>query len=238
MNILISNDDGINAPGIIQLAEIAKQLGKVYVVAPVNQCSGMSQRVSLINDTLIEEQTAFPVEGVQAWSVEGTPVDCIKTGIDILELKPDIVFSGINEGFNLGLDVAYSGTCGVCFEATYSGIPAIAFSGEETNYKVLSKHCLSIAQECMKADLEKNAFWNVNIPKITEGSFHGIMHDCQLAKKSFYCGSFITKRITKTKTMAKINPEIASFDDVSEGMDIHAIKNGCISIGKVYTALI
>ena len=128
MKILVVNDDSIHAPGLALLAEKAMALGEVWVVAPAHQCSAMSQRLS-IHAALRVEKVDFPVPVRGAYQVDGTPVDCVKTALQyILPERPDFVFSGINAGYNVGFDIAYSGTLGAAFEAVMNGIRAIAFS--------------------------------------------------------------------------------------------------------------
>ena len=95
MRILIVNDDGIKAPGIRKLAELSMQLGKVWVVAPKSQCSAMSQRITLFEDIEVTPE-CYDLDGVRAYSVGGTPADCVKVALEFLmPEKPDIVFSGI-----------------------------------------------------------------------------------------------------------------------------------------------
>ena len=111
MNILIVNDDSIYAPGIELLAKAAAQLGRVWVVAPAQQCSAMSHKITIWGNLHIEKVDNFPVEVEGAYKVEGSPADCVKVALDyILEEKPDYVFSGINNGYNVGYEIAYSGT--------------------------------------------------------------------------------------------------------------------------------
>lgn len=107
MRILVVNDDGIQAPGIRKLAELARQFGEVTVAAPKHQCSGMSHRIT-VDAGLEIARVDFPVEGVEAYSIDGTPADCVKVAIsNIMKEKPDIVFSGINRGYNIGYDILY-----------------------------------------------------------------------------------------------------------------------------------
>ena len=128
--ILVVNDDGIGAEGIVRLAAAAKNLGEVWVVAPGQQCSAMSHCIT-VRGSLQIRQEDFPVPGVKAYSVAGTPADCVKVGIrHLMQDRPDVVFSGINCGYNVGVDILYSGTVGAAMEALVNGIPAIAFSEE------------------------------------------------------------------------------------------------------------
>ena len=129
MKILIVNDDSITAPGIEKLANAASCLGEVWVVAPEAQCSALSQKLTLREQLTVRKIEDFPVKAAGAYAVGGTPVDCVKVALTyILKEKPDYVFSGINNGYNAGFDIAYSGTLGAAFEGARSGIPSLAFS--------------------------------------------------------------------------------------------------------------
>ena len=126
--ILITNDDGITADGIVRLAKAAKKFGKVYVVAPDSQRSAMSHRITL-REHIDVRKYDFPVEDVEAYVSTGTPADCVRFGIlNIVKEKPDVVLSGINFGFNSGTDIQYSATVGAALEAACVGVHAIAFS--------------------------------------------------------------------------------------------------------------
>ena len=130
LKILIANDDGIRSEGIAHLAKMAAEFGDVWVAAPERQCSGMSVRLTIsAKAEMAVYRYDFPVEVQAAWSVDGTPADCVKVALrSLLPFRPDVVLSGINDGMNAGLDVCYSGTVGAATEAAMHGLPAIAFS--------------------------------------------------------------------------------------------------------------
>ena len=126
MKILITNDDGINAPGIRLLAAWAKKLGEVTVVAPKVEQSAMSHAIDFVNPQEIK-RVEF-IDGVTAYSMSSTPADCVRFGVLGLQDKFDLVLSGINYGVNVGQDIVYSGTVAAVFEAARLGIKGIAFS--------------------------------------------------------------------------------------------------------------
>ncbi len=145
LKILISNDDGIDSEGIWRLARLASELGDVWVCAPASQCSAMSQRLTIFNELIIKEYAPpVPVRG--AYSISGTPADCVKLAVShLLPEKPDYVFSGINCGYNAGFDIAYSGTIGAAMEGVMNGIPAIAFSAQhDGSFDVAEAHLLRL----------------------------------------------------------------------------------------------
>ena len=151
MRILAVNDDGIRSPGLAALVRAVSGFGEVWVVAPSEQCSGMSQKLSLFNEMPLREAD-FPVPVMGAWSLGGTPADCVKVALDhLLDFKPDYVFSGVNDGWNAGYDIAYSGTIGACYEAVMNGIPAIAFSAQgRGDLEIAEEYMLPLARELMQ----------------------------------------------------------------------------------------
>ena len=117
--ILITNDDGIEAGGIVRLAKAAAEFGEVWVVAPARQMSAASHSITLHSPLDIYPHS-FPVPGVRAFSCSGTPGDCVRTGsLSILPRRPDVVLSGINYGYNVASDIQYSATAGAAFEAAF-----------------------------------------------------------------------------------------------------------------------
>ena len=187
MRILVVNDDGIKAPGIERLARVAKEFGEVWVIAPTVQCSAMSHRITIQADLEVKP-VDFPVEGVYAYSVSGTPADCVKAALlQIMPQKPDIVFSGINNGYNAGIDLLFSGTVGAAMEALLGGVPAIAFSCEgEGNYEVVDAYLYPVAKELMEKKLPANEIWNVNFPCCPVSELKGILRGRVPAQMQFY----------------------------------------------------
>ena len=132
--ILVVNDDGIRSPLLALLARHAAGFGKVDIVAPASQCSAMSQRIIIDRPLRVEETDLSllklsEVPNIRsARSLDGTPADCVRYACGcLLEELPAIVFSGINDGYNAGIDILYSGTVGAAMQALVAGVPAIAF---------------------------------------------------------------------------------------------------------------
>lgn len=167
LKILIANDDGIRSEGIAKLARAAASFGTVWVAAPEHQCSGMSVRLTISEKSqMAVYRYDFPVPVEAAWSVDGTPADCVKVALNALLLfRPDIVLSGINDGLNAGLDVAYSGTIGAATEAAMHGVPAIAFSMRDgKSFDVTDHYLCSVLGELLEKPLGRGEIWNVNFP--------------------------------------------------------------------------
>lgn len=168
MRILITNDDGINAPGIRMLAEWAKTIGEVTVVAPKVEQSGMSHAIQFVEPIEIK-QVPF-MDGVEAWQMDSTPADCVRFGIVGLEREYDLVLSGINRGVNVGVDLVYSGTVAAIFEAARLNHRGIAFSTFPDSQEFASQYFDSVYEFITSRGLfEKNLIFNVNIPDEVKG---------------------------------------------------------------------
>lgn len=167
MRILITNDDGVFAEGIRVLCEWAKTKGEVTVVAPKVEQSGKSHAIDFTRP--IEIKKVDLMDGVEAYSMDSTPADCIRYAVLGMKGKFDIVFSGVNRGFNLGKDIVYSGTAGAIFEGGRLGIPGIAFSTQPDTFEGAKKY-LDTAYDFIIENglLDKNMLYNVNIPN-TDG---------------------------------------------------------------------
>lgn len=161
-DILVTNDDGIDAPGIAALAEALGALGSVAVVAPDGERSGVARMISLGRPLRMRRRRS------SWWSVDGTPTDCVYLGIqELLEAPPTLVVSGINRGPNLADDVTYSGTVAGAMEATLMGVPAIAVSlvGEEPlDYGPAADFAVAVAEHVLQVGLPPRSLLNVNVP--------------------------------------------------------------------------
>ena len=168
--ILVTNDDGINFPGLRQLWESVVDYADVSIIAPDSNQTGAGLSVTLQHPVHME-QVAWE-KNTPAWKVRGTPVDCVKLGLSVLlKEKPDIVVSGINRGSNAGRTLLYSGTVGCIIESVYRNIPGIAFSYEamnDPNYQPSAKYITLIIQHVLEHPLPKGTFLNVNIPHTSE----------------------------------------------------------------------
>lgn len=236
MRILVVNDDGIQASGIQKLAELVSTLGEVWVVAPDNQCSAMSHRITVHGDLLVKKEK-FPVEGVHAYSVSGTPADCVKVALlHILPEKPDVIFSGINSGCNAGIDLVYSGTVGAAMEGILNGIPAIAFSNQDdSSYKVAETYLLEITKELLAEKINANEIWNVNFPVCPLENVKGILHDRVPAQTQFYLDNY--EKTELEDGCFRLSAMGIPIKEGADGTDIKAVLEGYISIGKVRNAV-
>ncbi|MDI9509469.1 MAG: 5'/3'-nucleotidase SurE [Clostridiales bacterium] len=237
MRILVVNDDGISATGISHLAKMAAGLGEVWVVAPDQQCSAMSHKITVYG-TLEVKQFDFSEASVHAYGVSGTPADCVKVGVKyLMEHKPDIVFSGVNYGYNVGLDILYSGTVAAAMEALLHGIPAIAFSKEmDDNYDVVDANILSITKDLLSRPIQKNEIWNVNFPGCTMSDYRGVLYDRIPAQTQFYLDNYERSAIENNDFRLTINGRRVT--DAEEGTDMRAVLDNYISVGKVRSSIL
>ena len=234
MRILVVNDDGISSPGIAALARAASALGEVWVLAPSHQCSGMSQKLSIFDELPLREAD-FPVPVKAAWSLGGTPTDCVKIALEhLLDFRPDYVFSGVNDGWNAGFDIAYSGTIGACYEAVMHQIPAIAFSAQgRGDLEIAEKYMVTLARELMALGQKPGEIWNVNFPSGPVSALRGILRERTIAPMQLYNALFSARtHETGHRLISQIGVPVEK-ELAPEGSDIAAVLNGYISIGKI-----
>lgn len=239
LKILIANDDGIRSEGIAHLAKMAAEFGDVWVAAPERQCSGMSVRLTIsAKAEMAVYRYDFPVEVQAAWSVDGTPADCVKVALrSLLPFRPDVVLSGINDGMNAGLDVCYSGTVGAATEAAMHGLPAIAFSmRDDQSFDVTEKYLPGILGELLQKPLPAGQLWNVNFPTCALEDCRGILYDRFPEKKSYYENYYTCVREENGVQYLSPVSRVIQLDEVTEGTDIHALLGNYISIGAVRCA--
>ena len=236
MRILVVNDDGIRSEGIIELARLAQSIGEVTVAAPSEQHSGMSQSITLTNH-LTARRVSFPLEGVTAYSVDGTPADCVMTAIGgFLEQKPDLVLSGINKGYNTGTDILYSGTIGACMEALVHRIPAIAFSiGKDyTSFDLVRKHFHELMEYALQNPAGPDAVWNINFPDCDSSQAKGILYDREPAQIEFF-GADTYEVCGDRNGEFFLRPKVSMPTDGPDSTDMQAVLRKYISVGKVHS---
>ncbi len=178
--ILVTNDDGITAPGLRALVRYMKEIGDVVVVAPDSPQSGMGHAITLDN-TLYSKKVTIDTEngGLEEYSCSGTPADCVKLALqELLDRKPDICVSGINHGSNSSINVIYSGTMSAAIEAGIEGIPAIGFSlcdfSWDANFEKAGDAIKRIVREALDKGMPQGVVLNVNIPKLEGREYKGI----------------------------------------------------------------
>ena len=228
--ILITNDDGIDSNGIIRLAQVAKEFGQVYVVAPESQRSAMSHSITLRHGFEAWE-TDFAVEGVKAYACNGTPADCVRIGVhNIVPGRPDNVFSGINYGYNLATDLQYSATAGAAFEATFQGVHAIAFSEDFSEcHETTDRYLREIMEELIDMPLGINQIWNVNFPGCKLQECGGILRDRTVSTDLFYRDRYNETLLPDGRVSYMV--EGTRENNAAPGTDLRAIFDKYVSVG-------
>jgi 5'-nucleotidase len=175
--ILVSNDDGITAPGIRALVEAVRELGEVVIVAPDSPQSGMGHAVTISKPLRLEKTDIYG--DLLAYQCSGTPADCVKLAVDkVLHRKPDLLVSGINHGSNSSINVIYSGTMSAAMEGAIEGIPAVGFSlcnfAYDADFSIAGRVARQIAHNILTNGLPQGTLLNVNIPYVNEAELKGI----------------------------------------------------------------
>lgn len=230
MKILITNDDGIYAPGINALTDALSQVADIAVVAPDRERSAVSHSLTLHH----------PLRAVRLapwrYSVDGTPTDCVNLGVhSLIDFQPDMVVSGINRGANLGDDVTYSGTVAAALEATLMGIPAFAISlaslDDNADYSNAAKFAARLALILAEKGLPKDTFLNVNVP--VSPDVLSLTPLVTVQGKRRYEGSIVDKVDPRGRSYYWIGAADLDFHDI-EGSDYAAVKRGHISITPLH----
>ncbi|WP_058306374.1 5'/3'-nucleotidase SurE [Gracilibacillus massiliensis] len=179
MRILVTNDDGIFHPGVEAMVSVLQHFGDVYVVCPDEERSAISHSITLRNPIKAVPTNIFTT-GISSWLVNGTPADCVKLGVEVLMKEPpDIVFSGINIGPNLGRDIYYSGTIAGASEAALYGIPAVAvslasFDKASVNYQQIKALFYQIGEVIIQNKIPSGMLLNVNLPYTSKELCQGV----------------------------------------------------------------
>jgi 5'-nucleotidase len=247
LNILVTNDDGIDAPGLWALAEAMSRVGTAMVVAPRKEQSGVGTSVSLHSGMSVDEVPS-QVSGIEAYAVDGTPSDCVIVGLRQLARGRhiDMVISGINPGANTGRDIPYSGTVMATLQGYFRGISSIAVSlayrerGEELRYDVAAMVAESLARRVQNGNMPNDVIINTNVPNIPLAEIKGMV-TTRAATGSFYSiprsrGNDITNfSMTNLQTIADFpHQSVGGLERViEEGTDIWAIMGDMISISPL-----
>ena len=230
--ILLTNDDGILADGLIRLARAAQKHGEVWIVAPEQQMSAASHSLTLHQPIDIREYE-FPVRGVHAFSCSGTPADSVRVGsLNILPEKPDIVLSGINYGHNVATDIQYSATVGAAFEASFQGFQAIAVSEGDGGLHEVTDHYLDlILSELIDHRLPYGQVWNVNFPDVPLSSCNGIQWNRTVSPAIVYEDRYEEESLPDGSRRFMVKGTF--LEEAEEGTDFRALLDGYVSVGIV-----
>jgi 5'-nucleotidase len=231
--ILITNDDGVTAPGIQNLVEAVKDLGKIVVVAPDKPQSGMGHAITIGQPLRLHK--IHTIDNVETWSCTGTPVDCVKLAVDkVLHRKPDLCLSGINHGANHSINVIYSGTMSAAVEAAIESIPSAGFSlldyRIDADFSGARKFVRIIVEKMLSTKLEKHTVLNVNIPAVAPELLKGF----RICKQAYakYEEDFIERNDPHGRHYYWLTGEFVNFDK-GKDTDVWALANNYVSVVPV-----
>lgn len=230
--ILVSNDDGVHAPGIISLFRAMKELGDAYIIAPDRERSAASHSLTLHKPLRVEEINE------RVYSINGTPTDCVILGVNkLLPERPSFIVSGINKGGNLGDDITYSGTVSAAIEGTLMGIPSFAISlvtGTEhtltLHFDTASECAIKIGRYILEKSLPHETLLNINVPNVHKNKILGAKFTRQ--GKMLYNNSIkdiLDPKGKKHYWIGGSQPYLDHADDT----DIQAVRRGYISITPI-----
>lgn len=231
--ILITNDDGVTAPGIRNLVEAVKDLGKVVVVAPDKPQSGMGHAITIGLPLRLHRVHYFG--DIEAYQCTGTPVDCVKLAVDkVLHAKPDICLSGINHGANHSINVIYSGTMSAAVEAAIESIPSAGFSlldySLEADFSAARIYIRKIVEQMLAHPIDKHTVLNVNFPKAAPEEIKGV----KLCRQAYakYEEDFLERTDPHGRKYYWLTGEFVNFDEGTD-TDVWALANNYVSLVPV-----
>lgn len=234
MRILITNDDGIHAPGVALLAKIAAQWGEVFVVAPDTERSGVSHAITLYRPLrlrVVPPPYLHPDRQPQLWwACDGTPTDCVYLALNQMELKPDLVLSGINPGPNLGHDVLYSGTVAGALEGAHWGIPSIALShcsSDETKMPELEPHIQAVLPQLMANVRLTGGTLNVNFPRVDQAPYRGMV--VAALGHRYYSNEVVARNDPRGRLYFWIGGQEVEMPDLP-GSDCNGVQDGYVTV--------
>ena len=219
MKILLVNDDGIRSKRLEFAEKVLKDYGVVYVVAPEHQQSGKSTSITI-------GEFEYRTINEHKYAIKGTPADCVSFALFGVKIDPDLVISGINKGYNIGVDILYSGTVGAAFQANYFQKKTIAFSGDFQDDAIVRRYFKETLDYILNNNLPSEDYIvNVNFPSEDFGKPKGTMLSRQFFRRA--------------QLIAKMEHNVFSHDksfldqEIPEDTDVYAHMNGYISISKI-----
>ncbi|MDD2420537.1 MAG: 5'/3'-nucleotidase SurE [Heliobacteriaceae bacterium] len=234
MRILLTNDDGIGAPGIKALGKALANWAEIFVVAPEEERSATGHGITVHKPLRVEKVTLFG-PNVHSWAINGTPTDCVKLAVEmLLDKPPNLIVSGINKGPNLATDVLYSGTVSAAIEGVIYGFPSVAVSvagWENLEYQVAAKFSRDLCEQIYQSHLAPDTLLNVNVPNIVPDKIKGIQVTKLGSRR--YQNIFDKREDPRGRVYYWMAGEVKDLD-AGHGTDIWAIKNGYISVTPIH----
>ncbi len=234
-NILLTNDDGVYAEGLLELRRVLPEIGNLTTIAPERPRSGCGHSVTLHKPLRLTKVKL--ADGKMAWSSNGTPTDCVSLGIrHLLKRQVGLMIAGINRGPNLGYDFTYSGTVASAMEAAIMGIPAIAVSlaietEDDADYSDAAKFTVDLAKKTLERGLPSGVLLNVNVPAVPKGSIKGVKITRQGDRR--YDGDIAVRKDPRGREYFWFGGDVP-FSAMEEGTDMRAVADGYISVTPVH----
>lgn len=234
MKLLLVNDDGINAKGIYVLAKELEKNYEVTVVAPDDQRSASSHSITITRPLIVKEVNLDGLKS-KAYSVDGTPADCVKVAVDkLVDGEIDMVVSGINRGVNIGTDILYSGTVSAAVEAVINKIPSLAVSvfvnGENEEYETAAKYASKIIDLAGENSMKNDIVLNLNVPQLDEEEIKGIKV-CRMGG-SLYSNFFVESKAKNDEVSYTLEGKLNDLD--IEDTDVYYLKNGFVTLTPLH----
>ena len=258
MNILLTNDDGIDAAGISTLYDEMVKIGDVNVVAPVDERSAAAHSVSVLSEFYVEKR--YRNEKLWGYGVDATPADCVKVALStslgalwitennrkpLPEEKPDIIIAGINRGANVGTNILYSGTVAAAMEGRLNGIPSIALSinsrrWEQPHFETAANFARKFVPVAMNNNFPNGVFLNINVPNVPADKVKGVI--VTRMSMSYFIDDFAVQKRLKGESeeekyhilLKNVGEKFIHFEDGSPDFDDIAVKNNYISITPLH----
>ncbi|AKN33583.1 stationary phase survival protein SurE [Clostridium carboxidivorans P7] len=233
MKLLLTNDDGVNAKGIYTLAKELEKNHEIIIVAPSVERSACSHSITMREPLIVKEVKLNGIKS-KAYSVSGTPADCVKVAVNKLtDGKVDMVLSGINNGVNAGIDVLYSGTVSAAIEAAIYKIPSMAVSSEieggEDNYEVAAKYASDLIEKIKNKYLKDDVVWNLNVPILNKEKIKGIKI-CRIGGRTY--NSYFEENAIDDGKSFQLRGELNNVQDIDT--DVHFIKQGYVTVTPLH----
>ncbi|MDO5553777.1 MAG: 5'/3'-nucleotidase SurE [Planctomycetia bacterium] len=234
MQILLTNDDGIFSPGLAAMASALQKLGNVCIAAPATEQSGVGQSITFLNPVTVKR--LIREEKFWGYAVTGSPVDCVKLGIDKLSpVRPDLVVSGINNGLNTGANIIYSGTIAATLEASYQGITSVAVStqmirdGNTNLFESAAELALALIRKLLDRPESKGELFNINIPRVALE----YKNDPKIVVTGMDTGVYWDRYEERTDPAGRVYYWLAgrpSFKDIQGEHDMGLVSQGAVTI--------
>ncbi len=237
--IFITNDDGFGALGIEKVIEVAKEFGRVVVIAPETMQSGQSHAITMYSPLSL--RVVSKCDNVEIYACNGTPVDCVKMAFDhvLVDEKVDLVISGINHGSNSAINVLYSGTMGAAIEGSFYGCPAIGFSlldhDLDADFSASQHYCREIIASVIDGDVSSSLCLNVNIPKGELETIKGIKVCRQC--KGFWKERFVCRKDPRGADYFWLTGEFFNEEPLAEDTDNWALYHNYVSVVPIQVDL-